>query len=309
MVEPKHEDGTGPDKRGPKKKREPGSEAEWAMVRHTKWIIGLTFVTAVAAILAAVFAGLQWGELHSGGADTHNLAVAAHDQAIAASEQEQALSAMSNAESGQLDTLNQSVDVARSAAKAANTQVSIMQAEQRPWVSVKVIPKKLFLINSDGRRSITLSYDIIVENFGHIPARDISPSAELLSYKRNSSERERDAVQRQMCAQAQDGAQHDSIGRIAIYPNEPDTVTSGSDSEWEPSYFYLIGCIDFTYGANHHGKTAFRYLLGSIKNNLFDAIPFPQSGGSTIPNSDAIIWSVSLNEITFKRDDRGNYPE
>lgn len=40
--------------------REPGTEAEWAMVRLTKWIICITAVTAILAVGATIFAGLQW---------------------------------------------------------------------------------------------------------------------------------------------------------------------------------------------------------------------------------------------------------
>ena len=54
--------------------------ARWA--RRVGWF---TVVLAVCAIANVWLIKLQLGEMHSGGLDTHNLAVAAHDQAVATS--------------------------------------------------------------------------------------------------------------------------------------------------------------------------------------------------------------------------------
>src|SRR5690606_18193053 len=62
-------------------------KAEWAMVHQTRWIIRLTLATAVAAIIATAFTGLQWWEAHTGGKTAEKQADAAVTLANAAKEQ------------------------------------------------------------------------------------------------------------------------------------------------------------------------------------------------------------------------------
>ncbi len=189
-----------------------------------------------------------------------------------------------------------------------HNQLSAMQSEQRPWVRVSVNPTKLILTIWKEEQFINLNYDIAVKDFGRIPARNINPAAILAIRTSDARAHELDLLQRQMCAQAEDTAKRDPIGRITIFPEDPDIVSSGSGSPWEPSYFYLVGCIDFTYGDGLHGKTAFRYILGTVKDSLFASIPFPKNSG-VADQGGAVYWDIPLTSVTFKRDDIGNYVE
>jgi len=100
-----------------------------------KWFrrVGLTYVTAFAAITAAVFSGMQWREMHESGTDTHNLASdtqrlanAAANEALAARDQAAEMSSEAATAQSELGDLDRSVSAAERNATAAQTQAKAM---------------------------------------------------------------------------------------------------------------------------------------------------------------------------------------
>lgn len=67
-----------------KQQRQPGTDAEWAMVNLTRRMFGVTLFTAALAVGATVFTGLQWWEAHTGSETANKQATAAVDLARAA---------------------------------------------------------------------------------------------------------------------------------------------------------------------------------------------------------------------------------
>lgn len=193
---------------------------------------------------------------------------------------------------------------------AAQQQLDEMEAEQRPWVRVSISHPILVFVEWHHQQFMALHYNADLKDFGHLPARNINIAGVLAAHRNNARETELDLTQRQMCDQAEHSARHDPIGGITIYPEEPDSASSATNSEWEPTYFYLVGCIDFTYGVQSHGKTAFRYIIGTTPNNQFSQIPFPKTGGNRHPeDAELFDWVIPNTGFTFQRDDIGNYPK
>lgn len=117
-----------------------------------RWAKLAVFMSAVAAF----FVCAQWYEMHQGGIDTHDLAVAAKKQADKA------------------ETISASLQSAVSSLQAANSQAeesfkeTVKEAElgQRAWVEVEVIPS----YKAEANGNSLLEVQLIATNRGHTPA-------------------------------------------------------------------------------------------------------------------------------------------
>ena len=112
-----------------------------------RWMIGLTSAIALSALCSVVVGGLQWStmmgqlsEMKSGGSDTHNLAVAAGNQAIAASGQAGSMQLLADRMKEQAERTKDLADQARISAATAKSQ---LEAIDRPWLKVKLVPSEV----------------------------------------------------------------------------------------------------------------------------------------------------------------------
>jgi hypothetical protein len=156
---------------------------------HDRWQLVFTFVIAVSTFFYTIFAGWTLHEIHSGSADTHNLAVAAANQAShteeiaqAAQDQVDAANEISDAADSFSETAEVAVEEFRRAAgdsaaaskqSAANAERTIKNAqqsfreEQRAWVGIagqgvsQFEPKKPIILFAD------------FGNSGRTPARNV----------------------------------------------------------------------------------------------------------------------------------------
>jgi len=76
----------------------------------------------------------------------------------------------------------------------------------------------------------------------------------------------------------------------------------------ESTIYMVQGCIDYTYSANEHGQTAFRYLVGKFgMDKTLHGIPFVK--GNQVDNEDGNLHRAFLDakSIDFVKTDGGNY--
>jgi len=104
-----------------------------------RWAKLAVFMSAIAAL----FICLQWYEMHSGGQDTHDLAVAANTQAEKMKDMSDAADKIRQAAEGMVTQEQRIADNAKNALDASNRQskasldatISQFRYEQRAWVS------------------------------------------------------------------------------------------------------------------------------------------------------------------------------
>lgn len=153
---------------------------------HDRWTLVFTFVIALSTFFYTIFAGWTLHEIHSGGTDTHNLALAAGTQAShteeiaqAAQDQVDAANEISDAADSFSETASTAVDEFKKAATNAteNTKRQIRDAkesfsdDQRAWVGVQdVIPK------GDFNETHPWGIAIVFSNSGKTAARHVESS-------------------------------------------------------------------------------------------------------------------------------------
>ncbi|MDB5429743.1 MAG: hypothetical protein JWP35_859 [Caulobacter sp.] len=140
---------------------EAANDAEWAMVRLTKAMVALTVATALCAIAAVVFAGLQWKEMHDSAGDAHRLSQATADFASAMKTEAE--------NSGQLVVqAKNSADAAHSSAAATQAAGSAAQRnaaiQLRAYVGEDSAEITDFVV---GKRP---KFEIVLKNTGNTPA-------------------------------------------------------------------------------------------------------------------------------------------
>lgn len=143
-----------------------------------------TVVIAGATVVNVWVVNKQLGEMHTGGIDTHNLAIATGNlsgayqkQADETAKIRQATSDFSAAMKRQADNTGillsyagQSAGAAASSAKSAQGQLTQMRAEQRAFIVVK----GLILSKPDDKGGSIVTVQPIIENAGNTPTRNLS---------------------------------------------------------------------------------------------------------------------------------------
>lgn len=157
-----------------KSEKKPESAADKAARRTANATIAIAFLTLVIAIVSY----FQWQEIHSGGKDTHDLAVAARDQAkgtqsLATNMQTQAertreLAEQMKIQAGETKTIaDQAVIQARAAKESADAAKKTFDLVTRPSVAIAVVYPPVYAEN-DGRVSGTVQAEF--RNFGSATA-------------------------------------------------------------------------------------------------------------------------------------------
>lgn len=139
-----------------------GNDAEWAIVRQTRWVIGLTFVSAMAATAATFFAGVQaYDKSPSIQADA--------SKSLAATAKVQAHAAMIQAEVTR--------DLVAASTNSMRLQERNFIAEQRPRLDesngLEGLSAGPILFNGE------LGWNIVLKNYGRSSALKITDEAYL----------------------------------------------------------------------------------------------------------------------------------
>lgn len=231
-----------------------------------RWAKLAVFMSAIAAL----FVCLQWYEMHTGGQDTHDLAVAAGKQADAAAKQADSarlqLEEMKKQVSDTHDLALAAKDQANAAQKTADTAHDTLTRSNRPWVgveSVQITQPIGFLKAGDGKDPtyfVNGSLEIIIKNFGSSPALSVKTFMEAYDpsffTKEKFDPKEPFAQLRKVgestCAVA-DGAngftkKSPKLFGGSIFPTEGVTYNSGipgfAKHEFQVGQFIqLVGCI------------------------------------------------------------------
>jgi hypothetical protein len=185
-------------------------EVEERMTAFERSTVRWTRVAVFAAILAAAFNCLQWLEIHEGGADTHNLAVAARDQAAAAKAQVEELTkeaadthdlaVQAKNQADRTKTIAEQAIIQAKAALVQATAMATMAAEVRAINEPRMILVeggwlKTYHQDSTKDSTKTILVSLLVANTGAKPADGITiavnmkvgapPKGKELIFKRN----------------------------------------------------------------------------------------------------------------------------
>jgi len=144
-----------------------------------------TVVIAAATVVNLLVAAAMWKEMHSGGIDTHNLAVAAatqttntHDLAVAAKTQAEKMKSMSDAAENMVvqeqriaDNAMRAIDLTTKQSKdALDATVNNFRRQQRAWIA----PTNAYF-TSEIAKGAPLSWEVQYRNTGKSPALDVHP--------------------------------------------------------------------------------------------------------------------------------------
>jgi hypothetical protein len=146
------------------KRERGGTDADWELVKHTRWLKYLTATTAACAVIATAFAGCQLYELRSSSKTTELQAEAAVKLAAAAQVQ-------ADASREQTESLRQQVISLKESADLAKKQYALSQENNligtRPYLSVE------FGHISDFRPGSSPMVPVAIFNRTSVPAYDV----------------------------------------------------------------------------------------------------------------------------------------
>jgi hypothetical protein len=159
----------------------PATEADLEQVKNQmsgfeRSTLGWTRASFIVILATGIFIALQWREMHAGGQDTHDLAVAAGKQADAAGKQ---LDEMKKQVTDTHDLAVAAQDQAKAAKKTADTAHDTLTRSNRPWVgveSVRITQPIRFIKAGDEKNPayfVDGSLEIVIKNFGSSPALSV----------------------------------------------------------------------------------------------------------------------------------------
>jgi hypothetical protein len=171
-------------------------------------------------------------------------------------------------------------------------------------------------------KSIDVSLRFTVTNHGNSPAINIRVWHPIVQHPGNPKRAELDAVQSQACVKARELASESEIGGVVDFLEETIQIEEGSGAPYTGSGLYsVLGCVDYTFGANRHGQTGFRMTLGQIINGQVYGIPFvkgplelyqqpvsPSLLAHGYPQLPPHVAAIDPSGVYFRPEyDRGNY--
>lgn len=273
------------------------AEVERQMTGFEKATIRWTRTAGIMSCFAALFVCAQWWEMHEGGADTHNLAVAAANQAAWT----QRLATVADTESGDMKELAEHTktvaDQALIQAQAARDSVKAFQAElsqarketevaqeaQRALVKVDVAINGDPHLDSDG--SAHASFTFVPHNIGHSTALDVTVYAKLHAMLTESLTFE--GLEERFCEdfRVPTGKPHDIFPGdsyseqidIAMASNE---VKKASTPEAPQLFMQLSGCVQYRSGPSSRDlhQTPFDYVLADTINTSTGKVEIERKG-------------------------------
>jgi hypothetical protein len=247
----------------------------WTWIRQdttsTDWLI---------VLLTAVIAGtsyLQWHEIHAGGQDTHDLAVAAKDQAgkmknmsDAADKIRQAAEGMVTQDQRIADNAQKSLDASNRHSKAAlDATINQFRDEQRPWLGLEDgINLKEETKTIEGQSSTQRTIDASILNYGSFPATrvvTVMDSGKGVTFRINtwkSTDNCKNAAQL-----SSDLRNYPDTGAIFPKSSLPFKESFSPDTaDW-----YRVVCIAYTDATNRPYSTKLLYIRERDGFRLLDA--------------------------------------
>jgi hypothetical protein len=156
----------------------PATEADLEQVKNQmsgfeRSTLGWTRASFIVILATGIFIALQWHEMHSGGQDTHDLAIAAKTQADKMKSMSDAADKIRQAAENMVIQDQRIADNAEKSLKASNKQskavldanVAASRLDQRAWVGVSGAELTQFEANKP------LHLDVALLNTGKTPAR------------------------------------------------------------------------------------------------------------------------------------------
>jgi hypothetical protein len=142
-----------------------------------------TMASFIVILATALFIALQWHEMHAGGQDTHDLAVAAGKQADAGGKQADRMKDFADRMKDQADRTKELAEQAKVQAAAAQKSADIahdaLTRSARPWVgvdSVRLTEPIGFIQAGDPKDPtyfVSGSIEITIKNYGSSPALSV----------------------------------------------------------------------------------------------------------------------------------------
>ena len=249
-------------------------EVEKQMSGFEKATLRWAKVAVILSALAALFVCAQWYEMHTGGADTHDLAIAAkdqaaaakaqveelkketadtHDLAIAAGKQADASKAMANFTAQQFDTSQRLIT-----SQGASISVSFLSV---------IAPAKF---NSDG--GLSINFSVLLNNDGGLAATKVRVRTKpYYSQWGENIFREPQKRQQEFCDKpnpVDKGNLIDTTTTILAHTAKVEQINFGMGTpnpseifDWPPStapsgllrtkriFVVVVGCVDYQSGA------------------------------------------------------------
>jgi hypothetical protein len=162
------------------------------------------------------------------------------------------------------------------AADAAKTGINIareeFEADQRPWISVKITPDEDLIILDDAK--VLTGVELTFKNHGRTPAMGILFDVKMIDCDRNEIVPEQD----KMSARLQAIPERGRGNGFALFPGETlgvgrqliMTLDDSSPLSDEPDLRaslksfvngFVVGCVDYVSHIQGHGQTRFSYIL------------------------------------------------
>jgi hypothetical protein len=147
-----------------------------------KWTRGSFFIV----LATAIFIGLQWLEIRSGGADTHDLAVAAKAQANKMKDMSEAADKIRQAAE---DMVIQDRRIADNAQRSLNASIAAARNDQRAWLGPTEITPFEFKVGE-----VMPAMKVTVRNNGKTPAFKFTSQIALRVFKKGEKFEPRYAI-------------------------------------------------------------------------------------------------------------------
>ena len=196
----------------------------------------------------------------------------------------------------------------------SHQQLTVMQIDQRPWVSVTPVAK-VTLADWNGDKSIDVHLSFTLHNYGRLPAQELRIEPMITQRPDNAHLDDLDKPQDDLCSTAMRAPISQRLS-TTVFPGRDATaetaISVGRQYLYVNSVLYEVyGCIDYIYSDGAHGQTLFRYMLGKIdhREGIWMGLPFKM--GSRIvktPYGSIRLASLHKNEYDFGIDQSGgNY--
>jgi hypothetical protein len=255
------------------------------------------WITAISTLVIMFWAGLQWHEMHTGGADTAAIAIAAGKQAD---------TSKTLAEQAQTQTTNMTKSLEKTDAliRTASDQVEELKAgvatqrqqlelTDRPWIRVEIEGLKDLPENNLISGGIRLNEgigqlgrSITLHNAGKSVATDVRiREATIAMAIEDTNVWFPVDVQKDLCKNDSDVNGTDGRRRpvFAVFPGIPRTTYEGGSFDikkipdrpeylalkmGKPYALYLIGCVDYRYDLSaHRHQTGFIFEIFAGPNH------------------------------------------
>lgn len=207
----------------------------------------------------------------------------------------------------------------KSASTLMKGQLDEMVSDKRPWLGViPEIYQRIDFSTWFDHHHTFMPIKCNIVNYGESPARNVFCRVRIDSVPYvmdNKIHDDNDARLSALCNDTTLFSKNNIQSGIPIFQKmNPVPIFSGAENidgryfAMESTIYIVQGCVDYTYSANEHGQTTFRYLVGKFgTDKTLHGIPFIK--GSLVDGVDGNLRRAFLDakNIDFVKTDGGNY--